>query len=45
MKKNKSRTVKKKKITPAQKNQAKMPTKSKGTRKGLFGRFFSKKKS
>ena len=45
MKKNKSRTVKKKKITPAQKNQAKMPTKSKATRKGLFGRFFSKKKS
>jgi len=45
MKKNRNRTAKKKKITPAQKNQKKMPTKSKATRKGLFGRFFSKKKS
>ena len=45
MKRKKSSPAKKKAMTPAQKNQKKMPTKSKTTRKGLFGRLFSKKKS
>tara|TARA_R100000654_G_scaffold66236_1_gene94362 strand:- start:443 stop:802 length:360 start_codon:yes stop_codon:yes gene_type:complete len=45
MKRKKSSPVKKKAMTPAQKNQKKMPTKSKTTRKGLFGRLFGKKKS
>ena len=42
MKRKKSAPAKKKTktMTPAQKNQKKMPTKSKGTRRGLLGRLF-----
>tara|TARA_Y100000114_G_C11582910_1_gene241970 strand:+ start:13 stop:366 length:354 start_codon:yes stop_codon:yes gene_type:complete len=42
MKRKKNAPVKKKtkSLTPAQKNQKKMPTKSKGTRRGLLGKLF-----